>query len=114
MKQIIRRILKEELESKDKSSLIKKLLDVSVMKRNKDLICDIEVVSPEQVKIMTGEKKQYHIKVTFIGGYGSKFWPRTMAVNNLYHQIIDEVWETVYNYFGETSAVYSEYVKSCQ
>ena len=113
MKETIRRILKEEVESKDKSSLMKKLLEVSIIKRNKDLICDIDVISPEEVKTIAGEKKQYHIKVTFIGGYGSEFWPKTMAVNQMYHNIIDDIWDTVFNYFGETTAIYSEYVVEC-
>ena len=110
MKHLIKRILKEERE-KDLSPKIKKLLDDSV-KPNHKMICKIDVVAPDKMyEDPTG--RDYQVMVSVIGGIGSKNWPMTQFVHGSRSKIVDDVWQTVYNYMGLGTDVFLRNVKSC-
>ena len=53
------------------------------------------------------------ITVTFIGGYGTKMWPQTQAVQKMYDDVLDDIWETVWDYTGISLELYSKKVKDC-
>ena len=71
MRQLIKRILKEETE-KDLSPSIKKLLEEGVVPKHK-MICTIDVVAPwKRGPIGThSDFEDYQIRVNVIGGLGS-------------------------------------------
>jgi hypothetical protein len=113
VRQLIKRIVKEETE-KDLSSSIKKLLEDSVVPKHK-MICTIDVVAPwKRGPIGThSDFEDYQIRVNVIGGLGSKRWPQTQAVYKERDKIVNDVWHTVYNFMGLSTDVFLRNVMSC-
>ena len=116
-------IIKEDNSKKDLSPMIRESLN-SLIERKKHIVCDIEVTAPWNRKSVEFDGKfqkysssvpfkHYKVLVTFIGGYGTKYFPLTQSDNQKYDDIMDEVWHTVYDYFGEPTDVYSKKVKEC-
>ena len=114
MRQLIRTILKEETEQ-DLSSVIKKLLENSIVSTYKKIVCNIDVVAPwKRGPIGThSDFKDYQVRVNVIGGLGSKRWPQTQAVYKERDKIVNDVWHTVYNFMGLSTDVFLRNVKSC-
>lgn len=110
MRQLIKRILKEE-RKKDLSSKIKKLLQDSVVPNHK-MICTVDVVAPEKM-YEDPTNRDYQVMVSVIGGLGSKHWPMTQFVIGSRDKIVNDVWHTVYNYMGLNTDVFLRNVKSC-
>jgi hypothetical protein len=111
VRQLIKRILKEETKQ-DLSPAIKELLERSVVPNYKDTICQIIVVAPWRRIPVNSE--EYEIMVRVVGGVGSENWPMTQSVHRERDKIIDDVWQTVYNYLGVTSSVFLRSVKTCK
>jgi hypothetical protein len=113
VRQLIKRILKEETE-KDLSPSIKKLLEEGVVSKHK-MICTIDVVAPwKRGPIGThSDFEDYQIRVNVIGGLGSKRWPQTQAVYKERDKIVNDVWHTVYNFMGLSTDVFLRNVMSC-
>jgi hypothetical protein len=110
VRQLIKRILKEERE-KDVSLKIKKLLKDSVVPNHK-MICTVDVVAPDKMyDDPTG--KDYQVMVSVIGGLGSKHWPMTQSVISSRDKIVNDVWHTIYDYMGLSTDVFLRNVKSC-
>ena len=110
MRQLIKKILKEERE-KDLSPKIKELLQNSVVPNHK-MICTVDVVAPEKMyEDPTG--RDYQVMVSVVGGIGTKHWPQTQHVVRKRDEIVNDVWHTVYNYMGLSTDVFLRNVKSC-
>ncbi len=110
MRQLIKKILKEE-RKKDLSPKIKKLLNDSEVSNHK-MICTIDVVAPWKV-YNDPFNRDYQVMVSVIGGLGSKHWPMTQFVIGSRDKIVNDVWHTVYNYMGLSTDVFLRNVKSC-
>lgn len=103
---------KGEIE-KDLSPIITELLNKIIVTNNED-VCKVEVRAPWNRKTMSGgDYRNYAIKVYFIGGPKTKNWPRTHAVRDKEEEIMGEIWETVYNFMGIATDLYSDIVKKC-
>ena len=114
VRELIKRILREETEKKKKdlSPTIKELLDV-VVKDYKGTVCSVDVIAPWKRLSVNPNHEEYEIRINIIGGIGSKNWPQTQFVHRQREKIIEEVWQTVYNYLGITSSIFTRNVKSC-
>ena len=115
VRQLIKRIIKEETEQ-DLSPAIKELLERSVVPKYEDSICQILVVPPwKRGPFVTKSNfEEYEIMVRVVGGVGSKKWPETQFVHRERDKIVEDIWNTVYNYLGVPSSVFLRYVKSCK
>lgn len=91
MKQLIKRILKEEF--RNLSFDIEELLQPTVDKY-KDYVCGVQVFQD------VVNPKKYSVRVIFIGGAGSKNWPMTQFVHGSRDKILDEMWQTIYNFLN--------------
>jgi hypothetical protein len=113
VRQLIKRILKEERE-KDLSPLIKKLLEDSVVPNHK-MICTVDVVAPRNRGPIGpySDFTDYQVRVNVIGGINSKYWPMTQYVYKERDKIVNDVWHTVYNFMGLSTDVFLRNVKSC-
>ncbi|MFM7984393.1 MAG: hypothetical protein ACKPKO_34215, partial [Candidatus Fonsibacter sp.] len=103
-------------ESKDKSTkeLITAVLNTLVLPQYEHVICGFEYKEEERLDINGKQVFNYpSVTVTFIGGYGTRMWPRTQAVQKMYDDLLDEVWDTVWDYTGISVELYSKYVKEC-
>ena len=114
MRQLIKRILKEERE-KDLSPAIKELLNTSIGPNYKKMICTFDVVPPWKTvpSNVSSKSKDYQIMVSVIGGPGSKNWPMTQHLVKIRDKIVNDVWHTVYNFIGLSTDVFLRSVKSC-
>jgi hypothetical protein len=115
MRELIRRIIKEETQ-KDLSPLIEKLLETNIVPKYDRIICGIKVTAPHNREVLPNQEFElihYKIDVHFIGGRGTKFWPKTMSVREMYDKILFEIWDTVHSYIGQPTDVYSTYTKEC-
>ena len=98
----IRRILREETE--DLSSFIENMLTKTLVNDNKDILCGVKVVHPDNRESLSDHKfTSYRVTFIFIGGYGT----------SKYETIMDKGWELIYDYTDLAVDVYSTKVKKC-
>ena len=109
VRQLIKNILKEETQQ-DLSSVIKVLLEKSIGRKYKKIICTFDVIPPWKAVTYS---EDYQIMVSVVGGVGSKRWPQTQFVHKENDNIVDDVWKTVHNFMGLTTDVFIRNVKSC-
>ena len=104
-------------ESKEKSTkeLITTVLNTIVLPEYEHVICGFEVKDPHERFDTLGNTSFQFISVTiiFIGGVGTKLWPQTQGVQRMYDDVMDEVWDVIYNYTNEAVDVYHKTVKDC-
>jgi len=101
-------VIKEEVE-KDYTDLITKLMKKTILSEYSHVICDIKVTAPKGISYL-----HYKINVYFIGGHGTKLWPRTQGVNDMYDKVMDTIWSTIYDYLGIATDLYKTYVPKCE
>ncbi len=105
MKQVIRRILREEF--RNLSSVIEELLQPTV-DRYSDYVCEVQVfqnvINP----------KKYSLRVIFVGGPNSKIWPMTQAVQSSREKVMKEMWETIFRFTGLAVELDSSTVTECK
>jgi hypothetical protein len=101
-------------ESKEKSTneLITTVLNTLVLPQYEHVICGFELKNVDD-KSLDNVINYPGVTVTFIGGYGTKMWPQTQAVQKMYDDVLDDIWETVWDYTGISLEIYSKYVKDC-
>ena len=109
MRQLIKKILKEERE-KDLSPIIKKLLNSTILSSYKGIVCSIDVIAPWK---SIPSSNDYQVRINLIGGVSSKRWPVTQYVHRENDEIVDEVWKTVYNFLNVSTDIFLRNVKSC-
>jgi hypothetical protein len=103
-------------ESKDLSKLIKKILEINLLPYHKNVLCKVEVVHPDKREVLEGQKKYEHygIYLYVIGGYGTKYFPQTMAVHDMYEHLMGKAWDIVYDNFVLPTDVYRKMIKKCE
>ena len=105
MKQVIRRILREEF--RNLSSVIEELLQPTV-DRYSDYVCEVQVFQ----NVMN--PKKYSLRVIFVGGPNSKIWPMTQAVQSSREKVMKEMWETIFRFTGLAVELDSSTVTECK
>ena len=104
-----------EESKRDLTSVIQTLLD-GFVNDNKDIICKVEVKHPDKrTKLLYSDNNYENYRATFylIGGYGSSNWPATQSVLRKFEELMNEAWDLIYNYTGQTLDMFIEHVKSC-
>ena len=105
-------------ESKNNSNknVIEGILNSMVLPEYEHVICDIKVKDPSERFNTVGETpfKSPSVHVTFIGGYGTKLWPVTQGVKINYDNVMDDIWNIIYDYTGIAVDVYSSTKKDCE
>lgn len=115
MRELIRRIIKEETQ-KDLSPMITKLLETNFLPSHDEIVCGVKVTAPHNRELASNQEfgfSHYRIDVKVIGGHGTKYFPVTQADRKMYDDIIDEIWQLVYSYIGEPTDIYVKKVKNC-
>lgn len=102
-------IQEQETSRKDLSPMIEKLLE-SIKNNYPGIVCDIEVTAPWNREATEFDEsfEDYEILITFVGGYGSNRWPNTQAISSQNEDVMNEVWDLVYNVFNLTTDMYSK------
>ena len=66
IKQTIRRILREEIEKKDLSPILEKLLNSLLVKHNQDIVCGVKVIHPSQRQSLNNDMFDRKFAVFFV------------------------------------------------
>ena len=95
--------------------VIEDILNTIVLTDYEHVICGFEVKEPHKKFGTVGANPSQFTSVTvkFIGGPGTKLWPQTQGIQSMYDEILDEVWDVIYNYTNEGVDVYYKTVKDC-
>ena len=115
LRENIIRVLREE-SKKDLTSVMETLLE-GFVNDHKDVICGIKIKHPDvRTKLPNQEFPNKHYEATFyfIGGYGTKYFPKTQAVTRMYVDLMEEAWVLIYNYTEQSLDMFSTYMESCE
>jgi hypothetical protein len=104
-----------EAKYNSQKKIIENVLNTIVLPEYEHVICGFEVKEPNERfnTVGTNPFKNTSVTVTFIGGTGTKLWPQTQGVQRMYDDILDEVWDVIYNYTNEGVDMYHKTVKDC-
>ena len=99
------------MESVDKSEdkklkLLTKIMDNIIFPEYKNIICGYDVKNDEAFN-------EPVVNVTFIGGYGTKLWPTTQGIKKMYSDVLNKIWNTIYNYINIPVGVTMETTPKC-
>jgi len=106
----IKSIVNEE-SKRDLTSVIETLLD-GFVDDHKDILCKVEVKHPDnRTKLPHSDNNYENYRITFYliahkGGYSAT---RAQLMDN----VMNEVWDLVYNYTGQKLDMFTKYVNSC-
>jgi len=106
----IKNILMEE-SKRDLTSVIQTLLD-GFVDDHKDILCKVEVKHPnKRIKLPHSDNNYENYRATFYliahkGGYSAT---RVQLMDN----VMNEVWDLVYNYTGQKLDMFTKYANSC-
>jgi len=115
LEKTIKRVLKEDTEQR-MIPLIK--TSIKPIAESYDRICGIDVLTPsenaDRYYFLSKPRIPYKVLVYIIGGVDSKYWPRTQAVQNKEWDIVDEMHNTIREFFPINVEVKIIHVKSCE
>ena len=103
-----------EESKRDLTSVIQTLLD-GFVNDNKDIICKVEVKHPDKrTKLPHSDNNYENYRATFYfisdfenqGGWN-------ISSRRRYDDLMNEAWDLVYNYTGQTLDMFIKHVKSC-
>jgi len=96
--------------------VIEDILNNTILPEYEDLICGFEVKEPHERFDTMGNTpfKFIGVTVTFNAGPGTKYWPHTLAIRDKFDDIMNEVWDVIYNYTNEGVDVYHKTVRNCE
>ena len=102
-------------ESKEESQkeMIENVLNTIVLPEYDHVICGFEVTDERFDALGDSQFKYVSVTVTFIGGHGTKLFPKTEGVKKMYDDVLDEIWDVIYNYTNKKVDLYYETVKDC-
>ena len=104
-------------ESKQESQkeMIENVLNNIILPEYDHVICGFEVKEPNE-RFDTLHKSPFKfvsVTVTFIGGHGTKLFPQTQGVKQMYDDVLDEIWDVIYNYTNEAVDVFYKTTNDC-
>ena len=102
-------------ESKEESQkeMIENVLNTIIMPEYDHVICGFEVTDERFDALEDRQFKFVSVTVTFIGGHGTKLFPKTEGVKQMYDDVLDEIWDVIYNYTNEAVDVFYKTTNDC-
>jgi hypothetical protein len=96
--------------------VIEDILNNTILPEYEDLICGFEIKEPHERFDAKGDTpfKFISVTVTFIAGYGTKYWPITLSVRDKFDDIMNDIWDVIYNYTNIATDVYHKTVSKCE
>jgi hypothetical protein len=103
-----------ESKEKSKKEIIENVLNNIILPEYDHVICGFEVKEPNERNTLGNNTFKFvSVTVTFIGGHGTKLFPQTQGIKKMYDDVLDEIWEVIYNYTNEAVDTYYKTVKDC-
>ena len=102
------KFMNESINKSDekRNKIIEKIMDDIIFPEYNHIICGYDVKNDEVFN-------EPVVNVTFIGGYGTKLWPITQGIQKMYKNILDEIWNTIYDYINIPVGVTMETTPKC-
>ena len=102
------KFMNESINKSDekRNKIIEKIMDNIIFPEYKHIICGYDVKNDEVFN-------EPVVNVTFIGGYGTKLWPTTQGIQKMYSDVLDEIWNTIYDYINIPVGVTMETTPKC-
>ena len=92
-----------ESKKESQKEMIENVLNNIILPEYDHVICGFEVKEPNE-RFDTLHKSPFKfvsVTVTFISGHGTKLFPQTQGVQKMYDDVLDEIWDVIYNYTNE-------------
>ena len=103
-----------ESKEESKKEMIENVLNNIILPEYDHVICGFEVKEPNERNTLGNNTFKFvSVTVTFIGGHGTKLFPKTQGVQKMYDEVLDEVWDVIYNYTNEAVDVSYKTVNDC-
>jgi hypothetical protein len=100
-------INESEIEAKKLFKVVKMIMEDMILPEYDHLICSYEITS-------NGDLNIPEVVVTLIGGYGTKLWPVTQGIRQMYLNVLEEISKEIENYTGVVISVRGEQTPKCK
>jgi hypothetical protein len=102
------KFMNESINKSDekRNKIIEKIMDDIIFPEYNHIICGYDVKNDNVFN-------EPVVNVTFIGGHGTKLWPVTQGIQKMYRDILDEIWDTIYDYINIPVGVTMETTTKC-
>ena len=97
---------RSEKDTKKLFKITKMIMEDMILPSYNHLICSYEITLNEVFNIP-------QVTVLFIGGYGTKLWPMTQGIRNMYTKVLDDISKEIANYTGVVIGVRGEQTPKC-
>jgi hypothetical protein len=100
-------INESERDAKKLFKVVKMIMEDMILPEYDHLICSYEITS-------NGDLNIPEVVVTLIGGYGTKLWPVTQGIRQMYLNVLEEISKEIENYTGVVISVRGEQTPKCK
>jgi len=97
---------KSEKDLKKLLKITKMIMEDLILPEYNHIICSYEITLNEVFNIP-------EVTVLFIGGYGTKLWPMTQGIRNMYIEVLDDISKEIATYTGVVIGVRGEQTSNC-
>jgi hypothetical protein len=95
-----------EKDTQKLSKIVKMIMEDLILPEYNHLICSYEITLNEVFNIP-------EVTVLFIGGYGTKLWPMTQGIRQMYLNVLEDISKEIANYTGVVIGVRGEQTPKC-
>jgi len=98
---------RSEKDTKKLFKIVRMIMEDLILPEYNHIICSYEITLNEVFNIP-------EVTVLFIGGYGTKLWPMTQGIRNMYIEVLDDISKEIANYTGVVIGVRGEQTPKCE
>jgi hypothetical protein len=95
-----------EKDTKKLFKITKMIMEDMILPEYNHIICSYEITLNEVFNIP-------EVTVLFIGGYGTKLWPMTQGIRQMYLNVLEDISKEIANYTGVVIGVRGEQTPKC-
>jgi len=97
---------RNEKDTKKLFKIVKMIMEDLILPSYNHIICSYEITLNEVFNIP-------EVTVLFIGGYGTKLWPMTQGIRQMYLDVLEDISKEITNYTGVVIGVRGEQTPKC-
>ena len=98
---------RSEKDTKKLFKITKMIMEDMILPEYNHIICSYEITLNEVFNIP-------EVTVLFIGGYGTKLWPMTQGIRQMYLNVLEDISKEIANYTGVVIGVRGEQTPKCE
>jgi hypothetical protein len=98
---------RNEKDTKKLFKITKMIMEDLILPSYNHIICSYEITLNEVFNIP-------EVTVLFIGGYGTKLWPMTQGIRQMYLDVLEDISKEIANYTGVVIGVRGEQTPKCE